>query len=112
MGITILPSGGGGGPSSSSPPVLGGSQFFAPSHVTTVANATTSLIASAATRITVWVSSKSTNTADITLTVSGGAANTGYIMEPGDSIPLATTAEVFYHTSVAGQTISLCEVRV
>ncbi len=90
----------------------GGSQFLAPAQISTVANVTTQLIAANATRVTVMISSLSTNTANITLTVSGGAITDGYLLEPGDTVPVPTTAAIFYRTTAAAQVLSLFEVRV
>lgn len=98
--------------STSSAPPPGGATFLAPAQVSTVANVTTLLIAAAATRTHFMVSSLSTNTANITLTVSGGAITDGYILEPGDSVRVDTAAAVYYRTASAAQTLSLFEVRV
>lgn len=89
----------------------GGATFLAPAQVSTVANTTTQLIAASATRTSVAISSLSTNTANITLTVSGGAITDGYILEPGDSVMIPTSAAVFYRTATASQTLSMFEVR-
>lgn len=93
-------------------PAPGGATFLAPAQISTVANVTTQIVAASATRMQVTVSSLSTNIANITLTVSGGAVTDGYILEPGDSIAIPTSAAVFYRTPTAAQTLSLFEVRV
>lgn len=90
----------------------GGASFLAPAQVSTVANVTTQLVAANAARTLLMVSSLSTNTANITLTVSGGAITDGYILEPGDAIEIPCAAAIFYRTATASQVLSMFEVRV
>lgn len=110
MGITVLESSSSSGGYTGGP-VAGGSIFEAPAQVSTVANTTTLLVAANTTRMWVAVSSASTNTTNITLTVLGGAVTDGYILEPGDSIALPCAADVYYRTTAASQTLSVCGVR-
>lgn len=110
MGITILESSSSSGGYTGGP-VAGGSVFEAPAQVSTVANTTTLLVAANATRMWVAISSASTNTANITLTVLGGAITDGMTLEPGDTIALPCAADIYYRTATASQTITMCGVR-
>lgn len=88
-----------------------GNTFEGVADVALVAITATQIIAADSTRLGVIIKNPSTNTASVRIGASGsvGAAQ-GIELEPGESIPIATTAAVWGY-SVPGQSVSVSVVR-
>lgn len=88
-----------------------GNTFEGVADVALVAITATQIIAADATRLGVLIKNPSSNTASIRIGANGsvGAAQ-GIELEPGESIPVATTAAVWGY-SVPGESVSVSVVR-
>lgn len=88
-----------------------GNTFEGVADVALVAVTATQIIAADATRLGVIIKNPSSNTASVRIGASGsvGAAQ-GVELEPGESMPVATTAAV-YGYSVPGESVSVSVVR-
>lgn len=88
-----------------------GNTFAGAADVALTAATATEIIAADATRLGVIIKNPSSNTASVRI---GGAASvgaaTGIELEPGESIPVATTAAVWGY-SVPGESVSVSVVR-
>lgn len=90
--------------------VAPGNTLPAGGDVVCTAGAATLLSALDATRLSITVSNPSTNSNTMRIGPAGVTASSGYLLEPGESLTLATTAAVYaWNTGVADESVVIGE---